>query len=1700
MIPATSREQPYPGLRPFDIQDQAFFFGRDAQIDALSEKLRHSRFVAVVGGSGCGKSSLVRAGLQPLLLNDRTAAGFQVWRLATMRPQGRAVRELAGALLAAKRQTTGAIQHADDPEDLETETLRHDRMEALLRRNSLGLIEATRELRLAPGGKLCIIVDQFEEVFRFHSDKGSLEDRDEANSFIRLLLRAARDEPSSVHVVLTMRLDFLGECARFQGLPEAINDGQFLVPNLSRAQRRAAIEEPAKQAGKDMSPALLQSLLNDAGDDPDNLPVLQHALMRMWWHAQGADRLELEHYTALGGMERALSDHADAVYEGLNTGRRKHAAERLFKAITELDRERRVRRRPRPLGELAEIAGVALDEMCDVIEAFRAPDCCFLMPPAGEPLDVARHIDISHESLMRRWGKLRGERDHSGWITQEAEDGGNYRRLLDYALDFRRSGDLLSVAALERSLAWWDASKRNPAWAERYGGCFSLVERLLETSDAKHDADLQVERRASARNKRMKIGGIVGTTVIATLAILFWNDLLVLWHKRSLETIVEELKLLPDKDRMTSTMLYDETRRWRSLWHAYPAALDTLVDGLRLNEALISTERGLSEDVDQIVPENPSAAASESSGQSRGKRILTISAPSWIRAGRLEYYLQKQIQELAKALGTQLEVQVQTKSDSSGKLKADLQSSQQLSAAQNAAAGPRATTSRSPEGGKTLTSTALDRELSLSAEIDLPSGAEAWWQNWALLDPTDLKRIRHQKDDPLDRFFEDHASDWKDGQRRLQLSRCWTVVPRWSYPIWKVEDIKLRSLEAGIAIAIRDKLNEKAHDALNAGSTATTLGPRGELLVSPAMEALSSQGGSECLREKTAVLLQSGTLVGQLPYLLDEVSNFPGIGSDEIANRTKADLVVATPRLPDKLPGLARRLAIGGEEMKQWVESIIPAQNNWQPEPPVRVYLSNELVGIFAPDGKLSSEIADRLDKDIRRTIYREYGVIAPGVRFRPMSQDVPGRAYRVRFLAQPEPGAGDRFTRVADRDVEAMLNDLKTELARWREWWITADTVDTLLHDVDNLSTALRAWIGSRYTLTDLKLLLRAVIEPTHEPGPAAMGATVRHAPWLMGSLVFWAAFDDTQDTRKLAGYLRETQLALLRPVTAPAPSEGGAAALVREGLSDLDQENVRDALGAFKRATAQHREAAKAAFLKLYPREYPKQLARSCRLPEPGSSDQSTGMTWQARMDLEERFDAENQTVDQESHRHLELCRASIYAEGNATDQTRAAFARILDQLASADPDDLDSNDAYSVGRYIIKLGFNISADKPYYGMASKLLQKAFGPMATTKAETALSELLQSCQAHRYPLACLRLIAPLAARKQDSFWNPFQVANALLDYSSSPEAAKHALDLLDLAGQNLGQTGERRPELSAWLDFVRARAYYSLGADGDESALKQSRELLMKLCEAPAVAKIESLAPMVWANLLGTYMVDRRIDLMESKLAEVPERWRENDVISTYRFVADLARGDPRSAWLLAQGQLASNKVKDDRRATWLRYASMAGILAREGEYRDIIKKYLDTNDDNRDFLRLLLYWSLMRDGFTVEANKMLAERWAEIRKQKSDWDQNSDWDTRLALGDDTVRAEMLIGYYLGKVKKEHIFDSVKSMDDFNKSQLAQLGSTLPMVRCDAYFYGGLLEEVTGEEKTRRDRRIESMTKVTDAGCYDTFEYYMAQYLSRN
>lgn len=358
-------KQPYIGLRSFGRNESNIFFGREKHTYELLSRLDSNHFLAVVGASGCGKSSLVKAGLIAGLEAGYLGknAGTH-WLIVEVRPGRQPFQTLAKHLYS---ELKNFLSPNSNPETLEW----------TLRQSPLSLHEVLSQHPLPNNSKLLIVCDQFEEFFRFFKENQTAE----ARNFVSLLLASSKAYPlsttqqsNSIYVVITMRSDFIGDCARFDGLAEAINQGLYLTPRLNEQELRIAIEKPASMFNAEIDSALVMQLLDDAENNQDQLPLLQYVLMRLWHLAVDEDRKPIyitqndydilqnctdKEYSdfkdkKIKGLGKVLSIHADKIFYSLDL-KQKQLAEILFRSLCEAITDKLDTRRPTKYKEIFEL-------------------------------------------------------------------------------------------------------------------------------------------------------------------------------------------------------------------------------------------------------------------------------------------------------------------------------------------------------------------------------------------------------------------------------------------------------------------------------------------------------------------------------------------------------------------------------------------------------------------------------------------------------------------------------------------------------------------------------------------------------------------------------------------------------------------------------------------------------------------------------------------------------------------------------------------------------------------------------------------------------------------------------------------------------------------------------------------------------------------------------------------------------------------------------------------------------------------------------------------------------------------------------------------------------------------------------------------------------------------------------------------------
>lgn len=492
---------PYVGLRPFDVDESILFFGRNDQTLELLQRLHQHHFVAVVGSSGSGKSSLLLAGLIPALKAGYLVDDSDHWLIAIMKPGQSPLYNLAQSIL--QNVVTGSTDVAQLVQKIKEE-------------GADVLIDMFTPLQKEKNINFFLLVDQFEELFRFAMEQKDAARKDEAIDFVNIMLELSQNPQIPFYVVITMRSDFIGDCAQFYGLPEAMNKSQYLVPQLNRLQLKTVIEGPAKLYGGKMNPALTNRLLNDLGKIKDELPLLQHALMRIWdfeVNVNKSGELDMEDYDAIGGIENALSNHAEEALVKMNDDD-VLLTKQIFQSLTAVDENGRKIRRPASLSALKKLTGATNEQIMNIINLFIKDKRCFLIVSSISDTSD-KLIDISHESLIRQWKRL------NKWVDEEAEAASFYIELSKSAMLNKLSKkDLLSGNELRIAKDWYDNFKPKKEWALRYTADPELSFTYLNNSMQQQKEQL----RKKAMKTRMLVAVIVALVAVTAFFVNKYNQ------------------------------------------------------------------------------------------------------------------------------------------------------------------------------------------------------------------------------------------------------------------------------------------------------------------------------------------------------------------------------------------------------------------------------------------------------------------------------------------------------------------------------------------------------------------------------------------------------------------------------------------------------------------------------------------------------------------------------------------------------------------------------------------------------------------------------------------------------------------------------------------------------------------------------------------------------------------------------------------------------------------------------------------------------------------------------------------------------------------------------------------------------------------------------------------------------------------------
>ena len=542
---------PFRSLQVFEPEDSWLFFGRDSETSELLTRLGRAPVLPVLGNSGSGKSSLIRAGLIPALQRGSfrsRGVGVNSWRIVVFRPSEAPFDYLAEALPAQITSQLTAKESAD--------FIQHCRETLPLGGDALRNAIAAKAPRDA---HVLLVADQFEELFTL------THNQETRHRYIDALLSSSRLGGSlSIHLIIVLRADFYAHCLEHAELSRCLEANLYNVPRMNPSQLRETIEKRLALASAHAEPGLIDSLLSDVGNEPGDLALLEHALGQLWDKRNPDGTITNSAYMEIGRLRGALGRHADEVCREIGDPTEKHLIQKVFLELVQLGEGAQDTRRRVPKEALLRLG--APTQMEQLLAQLASSRLIFTGGEGGE-----NFVEVSHEALIREWPALRQ------WLAENREDLRIERRLMESAEEWQKlnrdPGALLQGARLAQAEEWLHKHAGAPALPLEF--IQTSVEARAEAARKEREAQQrelarqqELVREAQARASAERSAAVRFRWFSVALAVLLLGSFAVVWFARHQQLIAESRALAAQAEQTFnqdhSAALNLAVRAWRT--------------------------------------------------------------------------------------------------------------------------------------------------------------------------------------------------------------------------------------------------------------------------------------------------------------------------------------------------------------------------------------------------------------------------------------------------------------------------------------------------------------------------------------------------------------------------------------------------------------------------------------------------------------------------------------------------------------------------------------------------------------------------------------------------------------------------------------------------------------------------------------------------------------------------------------------------------------------------------------------------------------------------------------------------------------------------------------------------------------------------------------------------------------------------------
>jgi hypothetical protein len=1490
---------------------------------------------------------------------------------------------------------------------------------------------------------LVLILDQFEQCLLTPA-----EWRAPLRTELAVLMQAAVD----AHVVLALREEFLAGLEVFAREIVTIYDSKFRLEHLSDDGTKEAIVRPAESFGVSVEPALVEALKEDLKKHDETavaavatipgveLPFLQIVCKKLWesQDPSAGDRLSLDLYTRLEGARGIIRRYVEGLANKLP---------------------------PRMQDEAAEVLRLLAPRRSGIKHAYDVKELSYLTKLPAERVEQS----LAHFA--------------SNWVLRERLIGGvklyelyhdAYIHVLDEWIE-KRIGD--KRAREVRARLW---KRLTIGGAATVTGALLLT--VLATMEERRVEEGEIER---ATNEVLPDDKLDRMNKLAGIISVFEKSAEATWRRIEKET---------DDEIVASRLDGLETRFTK------PTKFSILTSNGDRRDAT-------REDYIQEASCVETAASASSFG---GNAVVTLSIPANLDLdkGKLRCAWTRMISALRK-----------------------------------------------------LTSPVIlpSRIAIESSSVEYPSIKFASNDGWRVeIKPghVAVPASNLEKHERLHRVLEKRFGPAKHlfivDDDKFDQSEAWMLLPRWTLPLLRAAKIRYRLEEVAIIDAVLNTLLQHQEATLTPPIVNDLIRRTEKYAPSTVKEAIRARGDREGIRN---VLLEMAKIADQskkedrLRFLfehtgiiLDMLGQHPRppqsqkkgshvrAGQQIVLNDTSSPSAEKAYYTDDQAAvsilegrrslGVVRPsdLTISVVASAPAGEKVAPARGRSEDDREERTLVADyglagaELppqispVGVLLGDNRISCLVDNRSTlkpelqraiSKLRKDIRKRYGVHVPGIKFTGTDgadEDeviVELSGVRIWSISDPPTARGDC--------IEDTMSAIGVRLDLARGMWLFTDDVDRAL---DGLADSQQNWLRQRYTLTDLKLLLRAVLSPEKieiegiAPSNARDGRTVRDLPTLLQSVIFWtqacqAKGSEKLDVECLVMGLRETQRARFgNAAGSPARNDQVTRRLADavNALVSPSADAANRAATSFAAVVTNSRQQAKEAFPRVFATRAlvssARRLEQHCA-PPLGSVLAAAALTDQDKAEIDDFFDAAHTAKSADGWRRMRICRLRSYDPQEEADSA----ADELDKLLAEEPRlDWSADDAAAVAVFALKARQQGRLPDGRLDAAKRLFTRAFEILGRSDgaetAEAVFDEARTICGARetRGPRWCWSVLrAGLAAYGKPNVFMNLQLGSDLAQGGNLSDA-RYAFDLFRATEKPLNKVGgEEQERLSAWLRLGRAWGTFTLARNG-----------VVEPATALATLPRAADAKQGWPS--PAELVEIRVHL--SRLA--------GDPMTTQAILAEVPPGEDhildaeRMSLLLTQGDLAearrvikqSKKMDEITRTYYL--AILQFLREPAAELETAVQTLVEDKHPYADYMQLLLFVSSShRDSET--AKQRLGKRWTEIEPVRPTWND------RLHQGDITAWQEMLIGYFLGHVAREQILAWIDDPKRFMASPLAGTNETRSEYLAEMHFYDAQLQSITGDPATRRERTIHSLRQAVASGGVLMSEYVMSAYQLR-